>query len=268
MKTSQPRRRPSQREASAITLPADRIPWFMRMSEVGGRTLIRCFTRVSVEGLEHVPKGGALILAGNHISNTDPGFVAGWLTPALGRPVHWMTKAEALEWPIAGWFMRQNGAFGIRRGAADTEAFKLARAILEGGRVLGTFPEGTRSPTGGLQRAKDGVTLLALRSGAPILPIGVIDTDRFWPRGRFVWRFGGRIAMRIGEPFVLERRVAPDGTKEPLEDVTTRLMLHITELLPERHRGIYGPILAAAGGAASGAPPAADPSAADPPADA
>jgi hypothetical protein len=65
--------------------------------------------------------------------------------------------------------------------------------------------------------------------------------------------------MRIGEPFVLERRVAPDGTKEPLGDVTTRLMLHIAELLPERHRGVYGPLLAEAGAAA---PP--DPSAAGP----
>jgi 1-acyl-sn-glycerol-3-phosphate acyltransferase len=153
-----------------------------------------------------------------------------------------MAKAEALEWPLAGWFLRQNGCFGIRRGAADTEAFRLARAVLEDGRVLGTFPEGTRSPTGALQQAKDGVTLLALRSGAPILPIGVAGTDRFWPRGRKIWRIGGSISMRVGEPFVLERGIAPDGTREPLADVTTRLMLHIAELLPERHRGVYGPL--------------------------
>ena len=254
------RRRPTEREA-AFTLPADRLPYFIRASQLVGRTLMRSFTRVSVEGLEHVPTGGALILAGNHISNADPPLVAGWLTPALGRPVHWMAKAEALEWPLAGWFMRQNGAFGIHRGAADTEAFRLARAVLADGRVLGTFPEGTRSPTGALQRAKDGVTLLALRTGAPILPIGVSDTDRFWPRGQTLWRFGGQISMRVGEPFVLERGVAPDGTKEPLEDVTTRLMLHIAELLPERHRGIYGPLMAAAGAAAPTGPPAAEPAA-------
>jgi len=244
MTDARPRRARSDSD-SAFTLPADGLPFFMRASELVGRTLIRCFTRVSVEGLEHVPTSGPLILATNHISNADPPFVAGWLTPALERPVHWMAKAEALDWPLAGWFMRQNGAFGIRRGAADTEAFKLARSVLEDGRVLGTFPEGTRSPTGALQQAKDGVTLLALRSGAPILPIGVSGTDRFWPRGRKVWRFGGRISMRVGEPFVLERLVWPDGTKEPLEDVTTRLMLHIAGLLPERHRGVYGPLIGA-----------------------
>jgi 1-acyl-sn-glycerol-3-phosphate acyltransferase len=192
-----------------------------------------------------VPSSGPLILSANHISNADPPFMASWLTPTLGRPIHWMAKAEALEWPLAGWFMRQNGAFGIRRGAADTEAFRLARRVLDEGRVLGAFPEGTRSPTGTLQRAKDGVTLLALRTGAPVLPVGVIGTDRFWPRGQKLWGVGGRIMLRVGEPFVLERGQRADGDRESLEDVTTRLMLRIAALLPERQRGVYGPLLAA-----------------------
>lgn len=234
----------SAQEESAFALPADRLPWFLRASDLFGRTLIRCCTRVSVAGLEHVPRSGPLILASNHISNADPPLVACWLTPALGRPVHWMAKAEALDWPIAGWFMRQNGAFGIHRGAADTEAFRLAKSVLDDGRVLGTFPEGTRSPTGALQVGRDGVTLLALRTGAPVLPIGVAGTDRFWPRGRKLWRVGGRISMRVGEPFVLQRRTGPDGRRETLEETTTRLMLRIAELLPERHRGVYGPQLA------------------------
>jgi 1-acyl-sn-glycerol-3-phosphate acyltransferase len=230
---------------AAFTLPKDRLPWTIRASNQFGRLLIGSSTRVSISGLEHVPKQGALILAANHISNADPPLIANWVTPSLGRPVHWMAKAEALQWPIAGQFLRMNGAFGIRRGAADTEAFRLAKSVLDDGRVLGTFPEGTRSPTGALQVAKAGVTLLALRSGAPVLPIGVIDTDLFWPRGRKLWRLGGRIAMRIGEPFVLERRVGADGGRESLEDVTTRLMLHIAALLPPRHQGVYASLLAA-----------------------
>jgi 1-acyl-sn-glycerol-3-phosphate acyltransferase len=112
--------------------------------------------------------------------------------------------------------------------------------------VLGAFPEGTRSPTGALQHAKDGVTLLALRTGAPILPVGVAGTDRFWPRGRTLWRIGGRITLRVGEPFTLERGRRADGQRESMEDVTTRLMLRIAELLPERHRGVYGPLVAGA----------------------
>jgi 1-acyl-sn-glycerol-3-phosphate acyltransferase len=233
-------RRPSSQEAAAFDLPSDRLPTFIRVADAVGRAFIQCMTRVDVEGLERVPPDGPLIVSGNHSSNADPPFLAAWLTPALGRPIHWMAKAEALSWPVAGWFMRQNGAFGIRRGAADMEAFRLARSVLDDGRVLGAFPEGTRSPDGALQRAKDGVTLLALRTGAPILPVGIVGADRFWPRGRLLWRVGGRIGLRIGEPFVLERGQRPDGSRESLDDVTTRLMLRIAALLPERQRGVYG----------------------------
>jgi 1-acyl-sn-glycerol-3-phosphate acyltransferase len=248
------RGRGSGQEEEVFALPADRLPFVIRASDAFGRSFIQCFTRVTVEGLERVPSSGALILSANHISNADPPFMASWLTPTLGRPIHWMAKAEALEWPLAGWFMRQNGAFGIRRGAADTEAFRLARRVLDEGRVLGAFPEGTRSPTGTLQRAKDGVTLLALRTGAPVLPVGVIGTDRFWPRGQALWGVGGRITLRVGEPFVLERGQRPDGDRESLEDVTTRLMLRIAALLPERQRGVYGPILAGEASAAADDP--------------
>jgi 1-acyl-sn-glycerol-3-phosphate acyltransferase len=237
-------RQPDQSDA-AFALPADRLPIVIRATDAFGRGFIQCFTRVSVEGLEHVPASGPLIISANHISNADPPLMASWLTPALGRPIHWMAKAEALEWPLAGWFMRQNGAFGIRRGAADTEAFRLAKRVLDEGRVLGAFPEGTRSPTGALQQAKDGVSLLALRTGAPILPVGVAGTDRFWPRGQKLWGVGGRITLRVGEPFLLERGRRPDGQRESMEDVTTRLMLRIAALLPERHHGFYGPLLAA-----------------------
>jgi 1-acyl-sn-glycerol-3-phosphate acyltransferase len=244
----------SEAEAVAFALPRDRLPWTIRASNQFGRILIGSSTHVRVSGLEHIPKHGALILASNHNSNADPPLIANWLTSTLGRPVHWMAKAEAMAWPIAGPFIRMNGAFGIRRGAPDTEAFRLAKSVLDDGRVLGTFPEGTRSPTGALQAGKDGVTLLALRTGAPILPIGVIDTDLFWPRGRKLWRLGGAIGMQVGEPFTLERRMGPDGRKESLEDVTTRLMLHIAALLPPRQQGVYGPLLDAAGGTSSGAP--------------
>jgi 1-acyl-sn-glycerol-3-phosphate acyltransferase len=225
-----PRHARSEAEATAFALPRDRLPWTIRASNQFGRILLGSSTHVSVAGLEHVPKQGALILASNHNSNADPALIANWLTSSLGRPAHWMAKAEAMEWPIVGPFIRMNG-----------------KSVLDDGRVLGTFPEGTRSPTGALQVARDGVTLLALRTGAPILPIGVIDTDLFWPRGRKIWRLGGQIRMQVGEPFVLERRVDAEGHKEALEEVTTRLMLHIAALLPPRQQGVYGPLLAAAG---------------------
>jgi 1-acyl-sn-glycerol-3-phosphate acyltransferase len=203
-----------------------------------GRTLMHCFTRVDVGPLEDLPADGPLIIASNHLSNADPPLIASWLTPALGRAVHWMAKAEALEWPVAGAFLKANGCFGIRRDAPDSEAFRLAKRVLDEGRVLGTFPEGTRSRTGVLAQAKDGVTLLAIRSGAPILPVAVWGTERMWPPGRKVPRVGGTVHLRVGEPFTLERR-SVDGKREDLEHVTTRLMERIAALLPPRYRGVY-----------------------------
>ena len=210
----------------------------IRASLLLGRTVMHCFTRVDVGPLEGLPANGALIIASNHLSNADPPLIASWLTPALGRAVHWMAKQEALEWPIAGAFLKANGCFGIRRDAPDSEAFRLAKRVLDEGRVLGTFPEGTRSRTGALQQAKDGVTLLAIRSGSPILPVGVWGTERFWPRGSKVWRVGATVHLRVGEPFTLERRTV-DGKREDLEQVTARLMERIAALLPPAYRGAY-----------------------------
>jgi 1-acyl-sn-glycerol-3-phosphate acyltransferase len=203
-----------------------------------GRTLMHCFTRVDIGPLGGLPAEGPLIIASNHLSNADPALIASWLTPAMGRAVHWMAKQEALEWPVVGAFLRANGCFGIRRDAPDSEAFRLAKRVLDEGRVLGTFPEGTRSRTGALQQGKDGVTLLAIRSGAPILPVGVWGTERFWPRGSKVWRVGGTVHLRVGEPFRLERRTV-DGRREDLERVTARLMERIAALLPPQYRGAY-----------------------------
>jgi 1-acyl-sn-glycerol-3-phosphate acyltransferase len=232
-----PRPGPERRD---LDLGSRRITPFMQGSLLFGRTVFQCFTRVDMAGLEGLPKDGPLIIASNHMSNADPPLIACWLTPALGRAVHWMAKQEAMEWPVAGPFLKANGAFGIRRGAADTEAFRLAKRVLEEGRVLGTFPEGTRSPTGRLQQGKEGVTLLAIRTGAPVLPVAVWGTERFWPRGSRVWNVGGRVHLRVGTPFTLQRGTV-DGKREDLEAVTTRLMVHIAELLPPAYRGFYAP---------------------------
>jgi 1-acyl-sn-glycerol-3-phosphate acyltransferase len=221
-----------------LDLGAREPTWFVRGTLIVGRTVYRCLTRVDVGSLAALPADGPLIIASNHLSNADPPLIASWLIPALGRSVHWMAKQEALDWPVAGAFLKANGCFGIRRGAADTEAFRLAKRVLDDGRILGTFPEGTRSPTGLLQKGKEGVTLLAIRTGAPILPVAVWGTERLWPRGAKVPRPGGRVHLRVGEPFRLERRTV-DGKREDLQTVTDRLMVRIALLLPAAYRGAY-----------------------------
>ena len=120
-------------------------------------------TRVSITGaIDAIPAEGPLILASNHASNLDVPIVGSWLIPAMGRRIHWMGKKELFDWPFIGWLATNGGVHPVDRSKADVEAYRLASRILAEGGALFVFPEGTRSPTGALQEARDGVALLAL----------------------------------------------------------------------------------------------------------
>jgi 1-acyl-sn-glycerol-3-phosphate acyltransferase len=205
------------------------------------RTVVRSLTRVRIEGrLDQIPQHGGLIVASNHLSNADGPVIAGWLTPALGRRIHWLGKREMYEFPLAPLALRPISIHPVDREGADVEAFRLAERILAAGNVLVLFPEGTRSTTGGLQRPRDGLALLALRTGVPILPVGLAGTDRLWPRGTFP-RVGGRIVLRVGEPFrvadVLGTAARDRRTAKGL--ATEVIMRRIAALLPPSYRGAY-----------------------------
>lgn len=204
------------------------------------RIVARAVTRVRVEGdLEGIPREGPVILAANHASNADPVVVGAWLSPKLGRRMHWLGKRELFDWPFFGWLARTGGVHPVDRETADLDAFRLARRILDEGHVLMVFPEGTRSPDGSLQHAKDGVAMLALRTGAPIVPIAVAGSDRVWPRGRKLPRIGGRIVVRVGRPFKLLEEGGSTRSRAAKTAATGRLMGRIGALLPSRQRGVY-----------------------------
>jgi 1-acyl-sn-glycerol-3-phosphate acyltransferase len=215
-----------------------RLPLFPRGSGAIVRVVAACTTRVTVVGLENVPQSGPVLVICNHCSNADGMLLMGYVVPALGRPMGWLGKEEALRWPIFGWGMRQNGVFGVRRGAGDLEAFKLAKSVLDEGGVLTIFPEGTRSPSGAMQEAKEGATVLAVRSGAPILPIAIIGSQRFWAKGKRLPRLGRRMTVRVGETFTLSMPKGGDR-RESLRIATVELMGHIAALLPPEQRGVY-----------------------------
>lgn len=209
---------------------------------LGARVLARCVTRVEIEGaLDRIPRQGPLIVAVNHLSNADGPVVGGWLTPALGRRIHWLGKSEMFRWPLVGMILRAGSVHPVDRAGADVEAFRLAQRILEAGNVLLAFPEGTRSPTGGLQRPREGIALLALRTRAPILPVGIAGSDRVWPRGERL-HIGGRIVLRVGEPFTVEEALgdAAHDRRQAKRLATDAIMERIAALLPPRHRGAYG----------------------------
>lgn len=209
-------------------------PLGMRLSESFGAWAIRRLSReIVVEGMDRVPAEGAVILVGNHISWLDPIFLACWLTPQTGRAINWMGKAEAMRWPLVGSFLRVNGVFGVRRGAADLEAFRLAEAVLREGNVLGIYPEGTRARDAKIGTFRDGAALLALRSGAAVVPVAVSGTEQLWPRGALLPRRASKIRMVIGEP----RRFAhADGDRPALPQVAEEMRAAVAALLPDAYR--------------------------------
>jgi 1-acyl-sn-glycerol-3-phosphate acyltransferase len=220
----------------------DDLTPLIRTVAFGARTLARSVTRVRVEGdVDAIPPSGPLILAANHISNADPVIVGAWLTKRLGRRIHWLGKREMFDWPIVGWMARNGGVVPVDRGGADVEAFRLAQRVLEAGHVLMVFPEGTRSDTAQLQVPKDGLAVLALRTDATIVPIGISNTDRVWPKGRPLPTPGRHATMRIGTPFRLSE-VLPAGLdrKAAKSEATALIMGRIAGLLDARHRGPYG----------------------------
>ena len=226
-------------------LPDD-ADWYVRLWAFIARLGLRTFTRVRVEGLHEavakLPPDGPLIIASNHASNADGVLVGGWLTPALGRRIHWLGKREMIDAPVMGPLARRGSVHPVDRAGADVEAFRLATRILDEGHVLMVFPEGTRSHDGRLQEAKDGLAMLALRTGARILPVGVAGTHRFWPRGR-MWRIGGQITLRAGDPFTLEEALGANALKDrktAKAHATREIMNRIAALLPEGQRGPYG----------------------------
>lgn len=209
----------------------------------GGRIFARAMSRVSIEGsLDEIPRDGPLILAANHASNLDAPVIGSWLIPRLGRRIHWLGKRELFEWPIVGWVATNGGVHPVDRDAADVEAFRLARRILDEGHVLFVFPEGTRSPDGGLQAARDGVAVLAMRTGAPIVPIGISGSSRVWPKGQRLPHPGGHVVVRVGHLFRPVDELPPGTDRRTAKGlVTTMIMTRIAALLPLRQRGVYGP---------------------------
>jgi 1-acyl-sn-glycerol-3-phosphate acyltransferase len=207
----------------------------------GARLFSRAMTRVSVDGaLDEIPREGPVIIAANHASNFDAVVLGSWLIPKIGRRFQWLGKKELFAWPVVGYIASHGGVHPVDRSRADVEAYRLAKRILDEGHVLFVFPEGTRSPDGALQEGRDGVASLALRTGAPIVPVGIAGSDRVWPRGQKLPHPGGRVTVSVGSPFRLADELPAEGQKgDAKSQATDLIMRRIAALLPERQRGVY-----------------------------
>src|ERR687892_167320 len=162
------------------------------------------YFRLSRTGREHRKVKGGLIVAANHRSFLDP-FVIGATLP-WRRPMNYVAKRELFERRWQGWLLSRLGAFPIRRGESDEEAMRTARIVVERGGTICIFPEGTRIRAGSLATPKRGVGRLALQTGAPVLPVAVVGSERV----RRGWRIRPRkVKLRAGRAMTFPRTERP-----------------------------------------------------------
>lgn len=138
--------------------------------------IISIFYQRKIIGAENIPKEEGLVACCNHISNWDPLF----LGTSLPRQVRYMAKEELFHIPVVSTLLQKWGAFPVKRGEGDRQAIRTAIQIAHDGDVLGIFPEGTRSKDGQLGKALPGAALIALRSGARIVPVAIIGPYRLF----------------------------------------------------------------------------------------
>ncbi len=197
----------------------------------------------SVSGLRHVPRTGPVILAANHLAFVDS-FVLPLMVP---RRVHFLGKHEyftgvgARGRAIATLF-RSVGAIAVDRsgGRAALDALDTSARVLEEGGAFAIHPEGTRSPDGRLYRGRTGVARLAMRTGAPVVPVAIEGTDRVQPRGRAVPK-PGRIGLRIGAPMDFTGRDAGTPRGRAAREVTDEIMEAIRDLSGQEYVDDYAP---------------------------
>ncbi len=173
-----------------------------------------------IEGIENIPQDRPLVMASNHRSYADPVI----LTMPMKRPVTYMAKEELFKNKLFGWFITKLGAFPVKRGAGDMQVIDDSIAILNSGRNLVIFPEGTRSKDGKVGKGKTGVALIAAKSGADVIPCGIIfEGEKL--------KFRSKLTLRFGKVIPAEEIAVEDASPRALKDVKKRIMSAITELV-------------------------------------
>ena len=185
-----------------------------------------------VEGRENVPPMGPLIIVANHQSNFDPPL----LSTSIPRRTWFLAKDGMFRGPLLTWFLRHYGAFPVNREGADIAAYRWTLGRLERGQAVVVLPEGTRN-RGGMKKAHPGVVRLALKSGAPLLPVGITGTERFgtWAR---IFTPTGRIRVKIGRVFTLPD-VEGTPSRQVMDLLIDAIMERIAALLPPVYQGVY-----------------------------
>ncbi|MDK2799924.1 MAG: 1-acyl-sn-glycerol-3-phosphate acyltransferase [Clostridiales bacterium] len=173
--------------------------------------------KIEIKGIQNIPKEGPCILCFNHISTLDPP-VAGVFMP---RQLTFMAKEELFHVPILGPAIKALGAFPVKRGAGDIAAIKNSLNILNKGKALVIFPEGTRSKTGEVKQAKPGIALIATKAQVPVIPIGISGKYKLFHK----------LLINIGTPIFLEEYYGKKLSIEELQKISNSIMNEIKQLM-------------------------------------
>lgn len=199
------------------------MTWLYRLFHYAVIPLVlRLWTRLRVEGREHLAVEGPLIVVSNHVDNLDT-YVVGLFV--RDRVINYLARPDGLDSRLLGWYWRRLGAI-----PADRAGVAAALRILKAGGAIGVFPEGRIAPA--LVKAVPGSAVLALRSSAPVVPAAVWGTEQVGILSVFR---PPRVTVRYGPPRVLKRGRGPDATEAAMDE----LMREIAAMLPPRYRGIY-----------------------------
>lgn len=210
------------------------MPSFFEVSRSVVRLTYRLLTRPRAIGRENIPAQGPVLIVCNHMSNVDPPLVGIF----IDRKIMYMAKEELFSRKLLffGAMLRNYGAFPIHKSRTDLDAMRKAKQVLEEGHPLMVFPEGKRSKDGKMGVPLPGPALIGARTGVPILPVGIIGTDKV---SKDLWLLRRPVITVIyGKPFYLPP-VEGRHTKEKLAALSECIMEKIAELLPPEYRGKY-----------------------------
>ena len=199
--------------------------------------ILRLLYRPTVKGLENVPESGGAILAPNHES-----FLDDFLLPLVcKRKVVMLAKADYFDKWWSAWFFKAAGCVPVRRegGSASLAALQAGIDALKEGKLVGIFPEGTRSPDGRLYRGKTGVARMALEAQVPVIPVALVGTYEAWPYDKKL-PSSGRVEIRFGTPLSFERHFATPADRFILRSVTDEIMYEIMLLSEQEYVDDYG----------------------------
>jgi len=213
----------------------DRLPPSWLLSSLNGalRLVLRALCRLHLEQIQKIPQQGPMILAVNHVNFLDAPISFSHLYP---RPLTALVKRETWDSPLLGPLFTLWNAIPIRRGEADLAAFQAAQQALAADMLLAVAPEGTRSGDGCLNKGYPGLALLALRSGAPILPTAFHGLHDFWPNLRRLKRTD--CTLEVGVPFLVKTN-GQALSRDVRQQIADEIMYQIAALLPPRFRGVY-----------------------------